>query len=174
MYTVAQLFRLKASVPFSTTLNEEIVRLTDGISAQGIKMVLVDHDPFNDYEDQAEYFAEMKRKFHEDKVIEVWTGGTDDNIYGSAHMNHLFRFWHDHTHIVADKDFTPMSEIMVSQIQQLQLQSNDFDRRLIAADITGQVIYFDMFKQFPHYQRRFVAEYMQDGICRIQHTAKDF
>ena len=169
MNQVSTLGRLKASVPFSMTLNEEIVRITDTISEQGVKMNLVDHDPFNDYEDQADYFKEMKRRFHEDRTIDIWTGGTESNIYGSAHMNHLFRFWHDYTHIIADKDFTPMSEIAVSQIQQLYIQSSDFDRLLVAADITGQVIYCDMFKEFPKDQRKFVYEYMKHGICIKQH-----
>ena len=161
--------RYKSNVPFSETLNAEIDRLTSQIMADGYIMELVDHDPFNDDADPADYFQYMLKLFREEKRIQIWTGGTDNNIYGSAEMNYLFRFWHDYVHLAYNLGFDPMDEIKVSQIQQAQaIGCTNDDLLLINADITGQVIYFAMFGEFPVNQRKFVIEYLETGVCSKQ------
>lgn len=160
--------RLKASVPFSDTLNAEIKRITNEIFKTGIEMELVDNDPFNDFANPIEYFEYMKKMYREEKKIQIWTGGTDNNIYGSPEMNYLFRFWHDHTHIVTNHGFTAEEEIKVGQIQQLCIVTNNYDRLLVGADVTGQVVYHSMYGEFPTNQREFCIKYLETGICYKQ------
>ena len=62
--------RLKASVPFSDTLNAEIKRITNEIFKTGIEMELVDNDPFNDFANPIEYFEYMKKMYREEKKIQ--------------------------------------------------------------------------------------------------------
>jgi len=155
----ARLQRCKASVPFSLALNKYIQSWYDQHKDY---IVFTDTDDF-DENDIEGTFRRHKLRYSETGKIHVWTGSSENTIFGDPKINHMFRAWHDCTHIVNDLGYEPLNEILVGKIQAEQLPySWRFERDLIDAEVTGQVLYFVANNEFISDQRQFTLDYLNN------------
>lgn len=95
----------------------------------------------------------------------VWDGASDATIYGDARINHAFRAWHDHCHVLGNHDFSLAGERAAADLQCAQLlalypRAPSAWLRLIHAEVTGQVEYFAVNGVFPLDQLKFVTQYV--------------
>lgn len=132
------------------------------------------HDRFNDYDNQAEYFQSMLENWKNKRVIEVWNGASDNNIYGYNEVNIKMRCWHDYTHVVNNLDFSAISETLVSSIQVNELPKNwQYEKDLLNADLLGQTQYYWINDcKFVENQRKFVADYLVNPLNAIKKDYK--
>lgn len=159
-YSVSQLIRLKNNVPFSAKLNQFCGNFVQDLQDSGeIKQIIYSsNDNFNTFE-------KIKKAYDFDKTLHIWTGASDNNIFGSSDLNILFRVWHDYTHVKYNLDFEPINEIQVCNIQMSNLPEDyNFEKLLINSDITGQVLYFSKFGEFPTDQRKFTIDFLKNSL----------
>lgn len=99
--------------------------------------------------------------------ITVWTGGSDRTVYGSPHVNHAFRAWHDSLHITLLADFTLTGERKVA-LAQAEACERPEDAALLLADVLGQAEYYVRHGAFPEDQIAFVASYLRDRDAALR------
>lgn len=158
--TLSNLPRYSSFVPFSRRLNDW---LENWYSFMGGIIQYTDVDDF-DPEDIVGTFERNLKLLNEQQLIIVWTGASDKTIYGKSQINHIARAWHDYTHLTNYLGYDALSEIQVAGIQAAQLpQDWWFEKQLIQAEVTGQVLYFNKYKQFPEDKRKFTFQYLKTG-----------
>jgi len=120
-------------------------------------------------EDAPQSFAELKEYYERSKGhIKVWSGASENTIFGCPEFNWAFRAWHDAVHIRYDLPFTPEGEREVAAIQCQQLiehygqsDTTRFWCALIDSEINGQLEYAsNNGGEFPIDQVDCVAVYM--------------
>lgn len=70
----------------------------------------------------------------------VWTGASDDTIFGDKFVNWAFRALHDALHIKTGYDFSPDAEIELGRIQANQYSGIIAD--LVYCEVAGQAAYY--------------------------------
>lgn len=156
---ISNFIRYKNNVPFSADLNIWIKNYVDGLLSNGTISGI-------DYFENDEYdsFEAIQGHYVTTNRIAIWSGASDNNIFGNNEINLLFRVWHDYIHITENLSFSPLDEIRVANIQSSQLPDNmQLEKNLINADITGQVLYFLKFDSFPIDQRKFTVDFLNGG-----------
>ena len=105
----------------------------------------------------------------------VYSGGSDNTIYGDKEVNYAFRAWHDFHHVKQSLSFTPEDErqVIACQVNDILALYGDtkISRECIAvlrADGIGQVKYYEKYQDFPQDQAKFVTDYMYTGIIHKQ------
>ena len=105
------------------------------------------------------------------QVIPVADYGCDSTIYGKGeagkHLNILFRFWHDVTHLELDSDFSQAGEYRVINQHLKDARAyglSDLAMCILRADTIGQVDYYFRHGQFVGDQAAFVDSCIQHGI----------
>lgn len=153
--------RFKDSVPFSQRLNDWLQNWYDSAP---FKVVFTDVDDF-DNENPEQTFKKHLNRFQENNEIHVWTGGGSKTIYGTPKINLIARAWHDYIHYANELNYSTLSEIEVGAIQSSMLPEGwDFEKQLIQADVTGQILYHNKYGGFPEDQRKFVINYLKYGM----------
>lgn len=110
--------------------------------------------------------AELKRRSKRDGVITVSSLHSECTIYGDPEVNFAARAWHDACHVLANAGFDDAGERAVCALQQSQLAtvygaaSSLLFRRIIEAEVIGQLEYKARHGAFPVDQRAFVLEYL--------------
>lgn len=95
----------------------------------------------------------------------VWSGASDNTIYGSAAGNHLFRSWHDSYHLRHSLDFSTSSELIIAKLQAADIgQWSSFAADAIYADVAGPTLYFERHGKFPVDQVAFINSFLINGI----------
>ena len=89
----------------------------------------------------------------------VWSGASEDTIYGSAAVNHMFRAWHDSLHLKLGADFSLAGETIVGLEQARILGGGLGD--IVMAEVVGQVEYLLKYGTFPVDQKQFVISYLK-------------
>lgn len=89
----------------------------------------------------------------------VYSGSSDQTIYGSESVNHAFRAWHDSLHISLNAPFTLDGETVVA-MEQARLLGGMYGDILIA-EVIGQAEYFQTHGTFPVNQTEFVVNYLK-------------
>ena len=92
---------------------------------------------------------------------------SDTSIFGSAHVNHAFRAWHDFTHIRLQAPFTREGEERVCRAQQRDVANMPptgtyhfpLATRILECEVIGQFDYQAATGQFPVDQRAFTVDY---------------
>ena len=156
---IENFFSYDNSVPFSPVLNEWI---KNWYEKKKDIFVFIDEDDFtpNDIEG---YFNMCKKRFYNDGVIHVYTGHSENTIFGYAKINHMFRCWHDYIHITQNFSFDEIGEKNTAIYQKNQLPINwSFERELILIEVSGQVDYFVKNNMFVEDQRLFCRLYLED------------
>lgn len=99
--------------------------------------------------------------------LAVWTGASDQTIFGEPQVNWLARAWHDGIHAVIGADFTPNGERATMQEQQRQLRTMGLrkDRltlacKIVESEVIGQVDYLVRTGSFPVDQRLFAVQFV--------------
>lgn len=100
--------------------------------------------------------------------IAVWTGASQQTIFGDAEMNWRFRAWHDSVHIAHALPFTMAGETMAAYIQCAQLirtmPENGTERgkalQLILCEVIGQAHEYELHGAFPADQLAFTAAHL--------------
>ena len=165
MYTTAQLIRLKKSTPFSGSLNDFLIEWFE--SKKDI-FVFTDEDDFN-ADDIEGTFKAHKKRFKETGKIHIWTGCSENSVFGSSRVNHIFRAWHDYTHIVNGLGYSITEEAIVCDIQKDQLPKDwYFEKDLVDCEIRGQAHYFFINNRFITDQRRFTINWMHNSIAALR------
>lgn len=163
--TIAYLLRLKKDYPFSLNLNGYINLKFDELS-QGITVQFVENDPYfttNDLELNAQ---NMFSDFNQG-LLKIWTGASENTIFGNPEINHKFRFIHDFYHCQNRLGFTAGDELLVNYIQQREFKKDglsSFDRQLLNIETAGQILYYTLHNDFPADQREFtIGELIKMG-----------
>lgn len=104
-------------------------------------------------------FEELKEQCTTE-TISVYSGGCSKTIYSTPEVNLAFRAWHDYVHLNSNLNFSKESEIEVAKIQCAQC-TNEEDKRLLWADIAGQVWYYYKFSTFVFDQKAFVLNFIK-------------
>lgn len=158
--TIGILQRLKSSVPFSTTLNAYINnKYAELVGTYHLEVVLSDKDKYFDMAggDPERAFCYMLEDFNAGKLV-IWTGESENTIFGDPWINYQFRAIHDIFHCVYQKGFSAGDELQVNYLQQQAFCFDglgEFDRELLNIETAGQVLYFDACGEFPKDQRKF-------------------
>lgn len=98
------------------------------------------------------YFDEIRERGR----VTVFTGGSDNTIFGEPEINYDFRAWHEWTHFILRAGFDLTGELAVAhrQCEDLALvfghgYKYDEWRKLVMAEVYGQALYFDQRGEFP-------------------------
>ena len=121
-----------------------------------------------------------KHYFNKHGTVMVWTGASDNTIFGDPAVNWAFRAWHDYVHILWNLEFTPVGEAEVCAIQQQQARQYMEDRgysparieavvQLLEAEVNGQIEYQQKHGNFPEDQREFTKNYVRKMNCGISY-----
>lgn len=133
------------SCMINAELNSRILRLAPKFEAQ----------------DNAPYSFETL-KANSGRLV-VWSGASDQTIYGDAKVNHAFRAWHDSLHLKLDADFSFEGERRVAA-EQARLIGSDSMGLIIMAEVVGQVEYLNKYGHFPVDQVQFLRNYLKGII----------
>lgn len=161
----SNLIRLKKNEPFSIKLN---IWVENWFKQHKRFFEFSEIDDFDLYE-QKEYLEMLKKRFNKEEKITVWSGCSENSIFGDSKINTYFRAWHDYNHIKHNLDFTFESETLVCSIQISELPSHYyFEKMLLYSDIIGQNLYFKENNEFPTNQRLFVYNFLQSPFEAIK------
>lgn len=151
------------TIPFSDRLNDWLRDWSDRQLNEGTKIEFVSEDDF-DEEDLQGTFERHKDYYLSRGLVQVWTGESNKSIYGKPEINWAARAWHDVTHFENNLGYTPLEEIQVGKIQAAQLPEDWwFEKALIDAEVTGQILYHCKHNKFPENQREFTLNYLKTG-----------
>jgi len=83
--------------------------------------------------------------------LPIWSGASDETIWGEARFNWLFRAFHDSVHIRYGCDFTLEGELKASRIQAQLARDMGLDElaQIMVWETAGQAVYVDKTGQFP-------------------------
>jgi hypothetical protein len=152
-------FRLKKDVPFSPRLNDWI---EDWFKKHSKVFKFVDTDDFQSNDIEGTFNKHLER-YQTTGKIHIWTGSSDNTIFGKKRINWMFRAWHDYIHITLGYNYTSINESIVANIQVNQLPNEWlFEKELILCEVTGQVQYFELNNKFIDNQRYFTIDYLTD------------
>ena len=157
--------RLKNSTPFSQRLNDFIERWYDRRS-HVIKFV--ETDDFDENDIQGTFIHHLDR-LATHNIIHVWTGASENTIFGDPTINHKFRAWHDYTHLLNKVGYDSVGESIVADIQKNELPSDWlFERELLHIEVVGQIHYHALHGDFVDDQRLFTARYLNNPLKALK------
>lgn len=157
--------RFKKSTPFSERLNNW---LREWFYEHRDNIIFVEVDPVENYISMSEYFKGLKEQWKKNGQIEIWTGTSDNTIFGDPQINHFFRAWHDYIHIKYNQSFNFGGESTVATIQCSQLPTDwIFERELITAEVFGQNQYYRIHREYVVDQRQFCYDYLFNTVEAI-------
>lgn len=103
------------------------------------------------------------------KPMMVYSGGSNETIYGDKEINWAFRAWHDWCHWKGGFDFTEEGEAAACEMQiehLMQVYGDSEDTRewasILRAEVNGQVQYEAIHGSFPQDQAAFIAAYVNN------------
>lgn len=154
---ISNFSRLKNDVPFSPRLNEW---LTGFYEKNREVFVFTDFDDFDSSNIKQTLQNHIKR-FKDTGKIHVWTGKSDNTIFGTARQNHFFRAWHEYVHITRALNFDFVGESLVCAFQCNMLPNSwSLERELVYIEIVAQNQFYSVNKKFVENQRYFCISYM--------------
>jgi hypothetical protein len=113
------------------------------------------------FEEGEAWYKQWRYQFQTTGKMKIWTGKSQNSIYGSSIVNIYARAWHDWCHYTNALDFTLSNELLVAEFQIASLpESWEYERLLIEADTKGQSLHYEEWGQFPKNQRDFVLNYV--------------
>jgi hypothetical protein len=115
----------------------------------------------------------VKRHHRKTGRIMVWTGESEQSIFGQASVNHAFRAWHDYVHVLYDLPFTKAGEHRVMRIQQTHVdtlggfeftpEEKNLFYKLLECEVDGQLEHLIKTGEFVKDQRAFATTYMENN-----------
>lgn len=153
---IGRLIRLKKNYPFSESLNRYIEQKFAELSAN-IKVEFTEDEPYFVTDDLDLNAQKMFEDFTQNR-LKIWTGASENTIFGLPEINHKFRFIHDYYHCQNRLGFSAGDELLVNYIQQQVFRKdglNQFDCDLLNIETAGQILYYTLNQDFPVDQRSF-------------------
>lgn len=96
-------------------------------------------------------------------TLYVWSGCSDNTIWGTARRNMLARVWHDCVHLELGADFNYHDEHAVASHQTYSTPGlTPLERGAVWADTFGMLSYEEKNGRFPEHQADFVRGYMSN------------
>lgn len=89
----------------------------------------------------------------------VFSGASDDTIYGIPEVNWAFRHWHDRIHLEHGLSFSLEDELIVAELH-IQELHDDAHKRIVYADVAEQVKHFYATGEYVKHQRKFVESFL--------------
>ena len=149
------------NTPFSRQLNDFIKTWFENHKHI---FVFTEVDNFDEKDIQST-FENHKKIYRETGKIHIWTGASENTIFGDEKINHYFRAWHDYVHLNYNLGYSITEESIVCNIQRDFLPNEwYFEKDLINAEIIGQAHYFYRNNKFVENQRLFTAIYLDSSI----------
>jgi len=149
------------NIPFSDKLNQ-FIKL--GFENHKDTFVFTENDNIDSNDIEAT-FESHKKIYRETGKIYIWTGASENTIFGDEKINHYFRAWHDYIHLNYNLGYSITEESIVCNIQRDMLPNEwVFEKDLINAEIIGQAHYFYRNNKFVENQRLFTAIYLDSSI----------
>ena len=121
--------------------------------------------------DDVDTLEKVQEYYLKTNHIRVWTGASENTIFGDPRLNWAFRAWHDLIHVTNGEAFTLIGEINVAAIQCHQVGVFLADetpvqrkvvRSLIMCEVVKQAQYFTEHGRFPEDQVQFTIDTMRD------------
>ena len=139
---------------------------------------------FDVYESAPDTLAGATWHYRHFGRIGIWSGASDQTIFGDPAVNHAFRAWHDWHHVNLQAEFTADGERRVLQAQQADLWRYWYfadltpweyyeyhaARMLLDAEVAGQLAYQATHRDFPVDQRAFALAYILNPVSALQRT----
>lgn len=123
---------------------------------------------FDVSDDAPDTLAKLTAHYKATGRVLVWSGESDNTIYGDKDVNFAFRAWHDAIHIEHQFEFTLSGEAAVCniQIQQLIKVYGASDAviefcELIRAEVVGQAELYARTGAYASDQRAFTIDYIK-------------
>lgn len=111
--------------------------------------------------------------YRDEGRVLVWTGASDNTIFGDPSVNHAFRAWHDYIHITKGFAFNVQGERLayLEHCKQIDLylshRFNRLDRlhmfRMLDIEVNYQACHMQMWGEFPVDQRAFMKQHLTIG-----------
>lgn len=108
------------------------------------------------------------------KSMIVYSGASEDTIYGDREINWAFRAWHDWCHWRGGFDFTAEGEAQAVEMQIghiMQVYGDSEDTRkwaeILRAEVNGQLQYLTIHGDFPQDQAAFIKAYLDNPEVAI-------
>lgn len=159
---IANFSKMKPTVPFSERLNSWIENWYEEHKEHKDIFIFTETDDF-DSKDIKGTLQRYTEYFKTTGKIKIWTGSSENTIFGSEKINHYYRAWHDHTHITYGREFTLAGEIFTA-ITQCSMLPDDwlFEKNLIFVDIVAQYLHYIFQKNYVKDQRKFVVDFLKN------------
>ena len=147
--------------PFSLAFNAAVVAMASRVCPCG-------YDIEADAEKVPSTLAALRAHIECMGRIVVWSGASEDTIFGSgnAEMNWAFRAWHDWTHYAIGAEFNVAGERAVA-MRQIEDLGRVFGERFaaeyapyITEEVIGQAKHYHAKHAFPDNQRQFARGYL--------------
>lgn len=130
-------------------------------------------------EDAPNDFEALKKHVATTGRMLVWSGGSDQTIFGDPETNWAFRAWHDWHHVNRNLPFTPEGEqaVVEWQINDLLKVYGDGEQvqrwaRILRCEVDGQVEYQNNHDgAFPKDQRAFTQAYLANPAAAVASTS---
>ena len=106
-------------------------------------------------------YEELVSKTEQDGFITVWSGASDNTIFGNERVNHAFRAWHDSAHLRGGYDFSLRGEILAAKRQCLDLVQSYLPCAARGEAIIAILI--EVIGQAAHYAK--TGEFVSDQIA---------
>ncbi len=114
-------------------------------------------------------FEAMRQDYLNTGVLKVNSDHSENTIFGYPEVNHAFRAWHDHCHLLANADFSREGERAAAELQIKQMKVFmegspviPVFEKLIYAEVVGQADYFFETGKFPDNQREWTEEFFRN------------
>ncbi len=132
---------------------------------------------FDVSESAPDTYEKLVALFESSKRYVVYSGGSEQTIFGDPDVNYHFRAWHDWCHWRGGYDFSMQGEYNTLKLQcqhLTQIYGNNAQtrrwRRILFAEVIGQKIFQQLNGHFPENQRRFVDDYLERGVFVFKAT----
>lgn len=163
---------LDKSKPFYEPLNKFIYDINGTLMPNGFDTTADEH--------QFDTLDKIKLHYYTTGRVAVWSGASDDTIFGLPSVNHAFRAWHDWGHIHLDAPFNMEGELKVLEWQNWLISKwhkSPSERlimqRMLDCEIRGQLEYQAANNgQFPPHQRSFALYWLNEqyGLAPYRST----
>lgn len=154
--------------PFSQRLNDFIVSWYIE-HKEKVHFEFVSEDDFNPKDIKGTLNRYIER-YKNEGIIKIWTGASENSIFGNEVVNILYRCFHDYVHITSNAGFDLAGETLTASIQCSLLPSSDwlFEKQLIMADIVGLNLFHRANnKEYVINQRQFIIDFLTDPTKAI-------
>jgi hypothetical protein len=167
-YTKTKANPLQARPPLSIPFNVATLHIASRIFPLG----------FDVSADAPDSLAKVISHFENTGRICVWSGASENTVFGDAEVNYAFRAWHDSKHLQGKHHFSESGESAVADMQCADIRAlfgntaeADYFCLIVQAEVMGQLEYKEKFGGFPLDQYGFTAAYVTNPESAMDSAA---